>query len=568
MEVVSPSPFLSQGLEEIRHANQGGQVPVEVLRRIFKFCPFSLFQVNGTPYWRSVILSDPLLWTHLDIDMDEMPPGLASRSTNILQNVLHFTDPHPLYVRLSAQNLENVRDLPVWQGVCDVLRGSSHRWASLSYNTPPEIPPTLWHSNERGFELLEELTLTTLRPDWYRLPANEIPLLRALIESFASAPKLTQATIHGFGVSSAYLVWPWTQITVLRLMNCRIDDVTSLHQVLQGAQNLRSLFFDISEVSSTQSMPTVVLSSVYTFGVGHSRRFLEAFTLPRLNHLDVPIPLSREDRLSSLISLVYRSNVQLQSITVREVALGDVVMEEFLRAVGSEVTELTIGGFLFDYVFDCMTTMSGDLLPKLEVLRIRSDRTGVPEPDVGVFFTPENVPWEISPPLGAVAKLAGSRDKLKVLELEVVVNTAQVPGASLDITGQARQDLESLRRDGLTITTYCLDGSQLVGPTLERVGKFLEHDLYLFLTQAEDMIGKVAPIVDNTFRIVEGFLQEDRLNRDSLTMIPSLRAAMMIYAYRSPRALVVEPKLNTRERAKAMMRRLSELGGNGLGSAA
>ncbi|KAL0564258.1 hypothetical protein V5O48_017794 [Marasmius crinis-equi] len=501
-------------------------------------------------YWRKVGLADSKLWIKVHIDTDKMSHFSNSKVTTTIGDILRYSNDRPLHVTMVVQNMDS---LPPWlPDLCDTIQGTSHRWASFSYQVvsgvafeSTVIPPL---SLEPGLGSLEEIELRFGKYDGHTRHFNPC----TLVDSISSAPNLCTVVIRdSFAPSSHFLSWPWAQITTLTLIGCHINDTASFHDILQQARSLHTLDFD---ANMRREISPMTLPTVRRFGIGIGR-YCDLFTVPRLEHLQVAIAISTNDRLiSGIHRMVQRSNVSLKGITIREVNLGDVTVERFLRVVGSEVKELIIEGMVFDHLFHCIASEPHDFLPNLEILKIRSED---PTRSSRGFLGWPNIPCELSPPLEAVVSAARSEEKLKTLELELLRDPSE-SSCGISDDSAVRGQIEDLERNGISVHIKHLDiPRELKGLALDRLGKLLESTVGLFSNTALGLHENM-PVVDNLFRIVEKYIQEGRMSRETVARTPMLRAAMTTYAYRNTGA-PRDSEFNTRERAKVLMRRLNEI---------
>ncbi|KAL0564259.1 hypothetical protein V5O48_017795, partial [Marasmius crinis-equi] len=459
--------------------------------------------------WRTVALADPFLWTQLHIDVDKIARVSKSRVVETLKSILRLSEPQPLHVTLIFRNL----DEPSWLlNLCNTIQGSSHRWASFNYQVPSGfsfestmIPPLSFAS---GFASLEQLELHFGMWDGQSRKFNKWNL----VESIQSAPSLRTVIIRdSIAPSGRFLAWPWAQITTLRFIRCRIHDSESFRDTLQQARALHTLDLDLS--MQTNINP-ITLPSVRRFGVG-TGEYCDLFTVPHLDHLEVALSMTRDDRLiSRIFGMIQRSNVHLKGITVREVNLGDVTVERFLRAVGQEVKELILAGMVFDHLFDCIASEPHDFLPNLEILKIYGeDPTRASRERSGCW---PHIPCELSPPLEAVVSAVQSRERLKTLELELLRGPSESSrGTSDDST--VRGKIEDLEGIGISVHTKHLDiPRELKGPALDRLGLVLKSKAGQF-AHPEGGLHENMPVIDNLFRIVEKEVHEGRVTREDIT---------------------------------------------------
>ncbi|KAL0579664.1 hypothetical protein V5O48_002364 [Marasmius crinis-equi] len=545
------SPMLPGETDGLR-SNWQEKTPVEILRKIFTSCPRTkLFNLEETPWvltrvcrrWREVALNDTTLWTDIRID-SQIAETPAFKSLGILKNVVRLAGSQPLHIRL---NMAFLRSQPQLQDLCDVIRPCCDRWASLycyNFNTkagpPPSLHPT---STQTGFTALKELDVLGLR-----LHTRLSSSVQSFVESISSASKLRKLAMRSCEVSAfdhLVIAWHWSDITDLRLIDCHFSKPNTFSTILQQARHLHTLALHISrrpQPSSTAcTLPSVRVLNVKDNLWGH-----EGLTLPHLEHLEMEISVkSKEDWLSSVIRLIERSNAQLKEVTIRKLGVVDVRVARFLLTTGSNLKKLTITGMVFDHLFDCMASMLNEFLPELEVLRIRAG------------YMHESDLWELSPPLDVLAKAVRSRGTLKVLEIDVFVDTPRVLGASLDIS-EALQDIESLRRRGLTIIIHELDGSCFSGPTLKRLGQYLELELNNFKYDSGERLVENNILFGNLFRLVESFLQKGQLKKEDLRTMPSLHTALSHYAYRKFGDMR-DTELPMRERAKTILWQISKI---------
>lgn len=207
-----------------------GTLPTEILQEILleccydddfrELCPvgirdlFDSYPTNGPRWlglvcsrWRVIIYSTPMLWTHVELDLDENFMNTRNALT-LLGNILAQSRNLPLTITLIADSHHNMQPSPLVHSLpyLESLMKESHRWKELNVGLSYTDLRIL--ERVRGkLPLLSKLVLMT---------QDEIDVDAEPISAFQDAPQL-RTVIHSpdwghFSQDWNYYQLPWTQV--------------------------------------------------------------------------------------------------------------------------------------------------------------------------------------------------------------------------------------------------------------------------------------------------------------------------------------------------------------------
>ncbi|KAK1231078.1 hypothetical protein PQX77_005814 [Marasmius sp. AFHP31] len=506
------------------HLKSNHFIPVEVLLKVFGYCRSSdLFNWNDVPWsltrvcrhWRQVALADQRLWTRVEVHVDYLLARLPETGgIEALTNIARLTNPHPLDINLHLPDFEIQQSL--LQKLGDTIRGSCHRWRSLTCQIPiatsDRFSPSFLLTSEKGVGSLEKLDLDYVPDTEYNSATIDcIP---------GPIPNLKELSISWSSIQFGQLVnLPWGQITVLKLVACWVQNISSFQDILQSvSRTLGVLFLDV-KVSS--SILPITLPALHTFHVGDGR-YCNPFMVPRLENLEVFRP--RTYYMTRVSNMVRRSNAKVKNLTLRADDMNEAVitLEDFLRDVCSTVTELTLKGMCPIRMSEEIVSSPDGFLPRLKSLRVEVDN---PLQGLTIKLTS----WAENPCIGlssleTVIMAAKRMRSLKILKIDVYMNTSTTQE---EPNPRLLDEIAVMKERVEVEVQYVRPSSE----SLRNLAALLRSRVDDFTSlEAGDNV-QVMTSIKNVFLFIERCLQTAP---ELLTSTPILREVMMSYADQQP----------------------------------
>ena len=425
------------------------QLPPEVLTEIFRMT----FQGSAdstqriTPLffggickeWREIAWSTPLLWNSLCLSVSRKTHGAQ---TNLLAEWLLRAKSSPLFIKLTSED-EHEAIFCSLRAILDVLVTRAAYWYSLDCLLPPQCHDAL---KNHEFPML---TSVSLRP-----PKGTISTFSEPPSMFLSAPQLIDVDLSGYNFSA--MVLPWDQ---LRRFKTQFLTVTECLKVLRRSPALLECYLEsVYSPEILDSLPSETLYSdldlLNVFLIKSAAiSLLDNLTLPKLRILDVHGTGPGSTLLSSIRSLVLRSQCNLQRLSLErrnESGLKDDDIIACLAAIPclSHLRLVFSGTRLLDPSFALSEKLVSrfrpsnqsdePLLPNLACLEYRGAATCENRSLVDML----SERWHVS---GG----GGLRGISRLKRVEIIRTAATYP---MHYTVQA--DLDDLVREGMEVKVY------------------------------------------------------------------------------------------------------------------
>lgn len=368
--------------------------PPEILSAIFRLVElnpkrynytYNVFDVTRGPWpisrvcssWRTVAVSNPTLWSSMELDCDYNRPKYTPRpkdALSLLKAVLQLSGQHPLHFILHDEDLE--------EEVFPELIRHSNRWKNVDFCMSPPLLLAL----QPVAATLTSLSKLNLNVRWQLCPAGYLP---DGIDVFKGASQLRSSSLTG--LSDAYRTFnlPWNHLTSLRLQSI---PQPSLHTVLRAAPNLKDFKASMEEYDPLTHVDATELvhSSLREITLdGYGAVMPHNIVLPNLTDLCIYSQVSDDwdqchpDALPSLSALLRRSRCS----SLKRLDLGDFEVDyPKLLALIEEaptITELSmscsyfkkdddrcLGRLIEAMVYRPHTEAAVLILSKLEILKI------------------------------------------------------------------------------------------------------------------------------------------------------------------------------------------------------
>ncbi|KAK1233765.1 hypothetical protein PQX77_003064 [Marasmius sp. AFHP31] len=197
-----------------------------------------------------------------------------------------------------------------------------------------------------------------------------------------------------------------------------------------------------------------------------------------------------------IMEMVDRSSCQLRSISISSIGLNEIVVENLLRIVGAQVTEITLEGHLSGYIFTRISDASDPLLPSLKHIKVVQE------------YPKCIVPCELYPPLPAVLDAAHSRQLS--LDLEVYLDNPHAH--MLD-----EMEIRRLRiEDGVQVGVTWMESLTWEEDVdiLERLALFLGRRLGERLDGRDGEVLRNFPVIHEWLGTAEELINEDQFRVD------------------------------------------------------
>ncbi|KAJ7704520.1 hypothetical protein B0H17DRAFT_13181 [Mycena rosella] len=296
--------------------------------------------------WRDIALSTPALWRAVKVFLNKK--RRLEQQLCLLERFLERSGSCRLSIELRFRRSNEdpaTRELPFLQ----TLARHCARWEHLTLHT-------FWTSSLSSIE-------------------GPLPLLRCFqigvyshaqnssTSAFFMAPLLSRVHMRSYR-DSFFSILPWSQLTVLTV------EWIAGHQfmdVLSCAVNLVFCQFGFYDLGIEQQPRDVALPSLETLMLSESLpsnprlRGLELLTLPALRRLQVAEPFLQPDPTATLVSLVSRSQCNLQELCISNSHLPRDMYRTALPSVASVIFEGKLDlGDLDDMLFRKWDDGSGD----------------------------------------------------------------------------------------------------------------------------------------------------------------------------------------------------------------
>ncbi|KAJ7740264.1 hypothetical protein DFH07DRAFT_751754 [Mycena maculata] len=323
-------------------------LPPEVVSEIFEnFLPtyprrpallgiFSpLFLCRICRQWRQIAISTPTLWRAVSMELQEAEPQETEKIAWKLRLLTTWLSrsgqcPLSLYLYSRVEPGSPLTPYPILSQFLDALVLHCKRWEHVELVMPVEHLHVI---RGRDMPLLRDLTFG---PSAFR-PGYKPPLTL-----FDRAPQLTNVVLTESFVPAS-LCLPWAQLTHLEA-HCLYEDECA--QILTYATNLVDCTFAVCDgAEEVPDCAVPVLPYLQRFILLHIAetwdislaRMLGNVRLPALRTLQVSELFLEPDPLSSLKTLIARSQCTLDELHIDDASLSESVYREAFQSI-----ELTV----------------------------------------------------------------------------------------------------------------------------------------------------------------------------------------------------------------------------------
>ncbi|KAJ7239201.1 hypothetical protein B0H12DRAFT_1326693 [Mycena haematopus] len=377
--VVEPIPRKTETKFMLRHTNSAvHRLPPEILAEIFQICVaedishYSTLNTRKAPWvlgqirrsWRTVALSTPRLWCHIDIVL-EHPTGRVSKyMVRLLRLFLERSGSCPLtFLVASGSGCKvDLRSHPVLK----LLMKASDRWEDACFFLPPLLLSRMTAIKGR----LGRLRTLKIYPS----PPNH-----GVIDVFQIAPSLDTVQVE----NNMTIRLPSEQIMYYR-STC--NDLSRLSGILKNMQNLVVCYLEPARDFVYPAPVEIRLPNLHTLQIstdtdfvsrpGHRAALLDSFIAPALTTLRIRCHDEDQSIVPNLIAMVDRSSCKLQKVSLEMPAEIPLDILQFLQYTPT-LTNLTLKGtHLMPGVAQGLTRVADSipgLLPRLQTLVIDAD---------------------------------------------------------------------------------------------------------------------------------------------------------------------------------------------------
>ncbi|KAJ7455749.1 hypothetical protein FB451DRAFT_1564789 [Mycena latifolia] len=364
------------------------RIPSEILAEIFLLCrdgsldasKYSVADPRQAPMllgsvssrWRQVSHSTPRLWDHIHL---QRTSDRTNPTEDILLSILASSRILPLHVKLEMEG-PRLPSGPTDADVLDLLFHQAHRFKDVHLLIFVDLPPRIF--DKRTLPVLSSIQIVVGgRFD-----------ITPFLPLFNNAPQLRSLSMKGYCPSILSLVFalPWSQLTRLKLVIPIA--VSQARDILAQCGMMQDCEFEqlIKSDDLSPSQHVYQLNHLGRFAIyieddePHPERFFEAFSFPKLNHLNIWAE-STSWSPHILLDLQARSNFTLTYLELHRMNLLAEDLIRFLQHLPSlrvlDVSYCCIDDALFKaFTFDPQYPLPPFALQRLESLSVHEDTDG------------------------------------------------------------------------------------------------------------------------------------------------------------------------------------------------